>query len=125
MSNIEMNNLGKPQIPNDDFKESSEGTFPARKETSSTKPASFYLTVEEIANELKISTSQVYLWIDSGKLEAFNLGNGSERNFYRIKRASLNRFIESKKVVLVPKKSQFGSRSSRGLVPKKNYLGPL
>ena len=60
-----------------------------------------WLTVDEIASELKISKSIVYRLIRNGDLEAINLVNGdgrmSERGHYRINRSCLNKYLERKK----------------------------
>jgi len=84
------------------------------------------LTVEEIAAELKISKSVVYRLIRNGELKAFDLADGNgkiaRKGHYRIARSSLNKFLESKKVRLLPNQVTHPSRSRR--LPKvKNHLG--
>ena len=85
-----------------------------------------WLTVEDIAEELKISKNVVYRLIRNGELEAVNVvgtnGHIAQRGHYRIKRSSLNKYLEAKKVkplhdepVRAPRSRQF---------PKvKNHLG--
>ena len=54
-----------------------------------------WLTVEDVANELKISRNRVYEIIRSGEIETVNLAeNGSLKNHYRIKRESLDEYLE-------------------------------
>ena len=89
-------------------------------------PTSDWLTVEEIAKELKISKNVVYRLIRNGKLEAINIvgtnGHIARRGHYRIKRSSLNKYLEAKKVKAV---SDEPSRISgpRRFPDVKNYLG--
>ena len=85
-----------------------------------------WLTVDEIANELKISKSVVYRLIRNGELEAVDLvdtnGKIAQKGHYRISRSNLNQFIESKKVRPLPNQVTHPSRSRR--LPKiKNHLG--
>ena len=95
-------------------------------ETARRSFASDWLTVDEIAAELKISKSIVYRLIRNGELEAVDLvdtnGKIARKGHYRITRSSLNQFIESKKVKPLPNQVTHPSRSRR--LPKvKNYLG--
>jgi excisionase family DNA binding protein len=46
------------------------------------------LTVEEIAEDLRVSEGTVRRWIRSGKLPAFGLGQ------YRIRRADYEKFLD-------------------------------
>jgi len=85
-----------------------------------------WLTVDEVASELKISKTIVYRLIRNGELEAINIvetnGKIARRGHYRIKRASLNQYLESKKVRPFPNQVNRISRSRR--FPKvKNHLG--
>lgn len=85
-----------------------------------------WLTVDEIATELKISKSIIYRFIRNGELKAVDLvdtnGKIAQRGHYRITRSSLNQFLESKKVKLLPKQITHHSCSRR--LPKvKNHLG--
>ena len=95
-------------------------------ETARRSFTSDWLTVEEIAAELKISKSIVYRLIRNGELEAVDLvdanGKIARKGHYRITRLSLNQFIESKKVKSLPNKVTHSSRTRR--LPKvKNHLG--
>jgi excisionase family DNA binding protein len=88
--------------------------------------ASDWLTVDEIAAELKISKSIVYRLIRSGQLEAVDLvdtnGKMARKGHYRVTRRSLNQFLESKKIRPLPKQVTRSSHSGR--LPKvKNHLG--
>ena len=55
------------------------------------------LTVEEVARRLKVNQKRVYKLIQSGELEAANIG-GEGRNIYRISLADFNRYLQSRKV---------------------------
>ena len=89
-------------------------------------PASDWLTVEDIAEELKISKSIIYRLIRNGELEAVDVvetnGKLAKKGHYRIKRSSLNQYLEHKKVRPLNNRRQPSSPSPR--FPKvKNYLG--
>ena len=95
-------------------------------ETAHKSHTSNWLTVDEIAAELKISKSIVYRLIRNGELEAIDLvdnrGKIARKGHYRITRSSLNQFLESKKVRSLPNHVTHLSRSRR--FPKvKNHLG--
>lgn len=95
-------------------------------ETARKSPASELLTVTEIAKELKVSKSIVYRLIRHGELEAVDLveinGEIPKKGHYRIKRSSLDQYLESKKVQPFPEIAIPKSRSQR--FPKvKNHLG--
>jgi excisionase family DNA binding protein len=95
-------------------------------ETARRSFTSDWLTVDEIAAELKISKSIVYRLIRNGELEAVDLvdtnGKIARKGHYRITRSSLNQFLESKKVRPLPNQVTHPSRSRR--LPKvKNHLG--
>lgn len=85
-----------------------------------------WLTVEEIATELKISKSIVYRLIRLGELEAVNIvhadGEVPKKGHYRIRRESLNHYLESKEVKPFPNQITHSSRS-RHLPKVKNHLG--
>jgi predicted DNA-binding protein YlxM (UPF0122 family) len=89
-------------------------------------PADEWLTVEEIAQELKLSKSIVYRLIRNGELEAVNLvetdGYIAQKGHYRIKRQCLDRYLEQKKVKPLHVKSQQPHRP-RHLPKVKNHLG--
>ena len=91
------------------------------------KPStSDWLTVDNIASELKISKTVVYRLIRSGELEAVNLVENnsrvSQKGHYRVSRSSLNRYFESKKVKPFPNESTNISRT-RHFPKVKNHLG--
>ena len=85
-----------------------------------------WLTVEDIAKELKISKNVVYRLIRNGELEAVNVvgtdGHIPQRGHYRIKRSSLNKYLEAKKVRPMPDEQIRVSRP-RQLQKVKNHLG--
>ncbi len=102
------------------------GRFFDMLETARRSFASDWLTVDEIAAELRISKSIVYRLIRNGELEAVDLvdtnGKIAQKGHYRITRLSLNQFLESKKVRPLPNQVTHPSRSRR--LPKvKNHLG--
>jgi len=85
-----------------------------------------WLTVGEISKELKVSKSIVYRLIRKGEIEAIDIvdtdGEIPKKGHYRIKRKSLNQYLESKKVRPFPNQITHSSRSRR--LPKvKNHLG--
>jgi len=61
-----------------------------------------WLTVDEVAEELRISRTIVYRLIRHGELEAVNIvetdSRIAQKGHYRIRRSSLNNYLESKKV---------------------------
>ena len=76
-----------------------------------------WLTVEDVANELKISRNRVYEIIRSGEIETVNLAeNGSQKNHYRIKQESLDEYLEAKRVVPIFK--TYKKKGSMNHVPK-------
>jgi len=85
-----------------------------------------WLTVDEIAEELKLSKSIIYRLIRNGDLEAVDLVVGDEKGIrqkghYRIRRSALNRYLEAKKVKSLP---SLPTRSPARRFPKvKNHLG--
>jgi excisionase family DNA binding protein len=95
-------------------------------ETARRSFTSDWLTVDEIAAELKISKSIVYRLIRNGELEAVDLvdtnGKIARKGHYRITRSSLNQFLESRKVRPLPNQVTHPSRSRR-LPRVKNHLG--
>ena len=95
-------------------------------ETARRSLASDWLSVDDVAKEMKISKSIVYRLIRNGKLEAVDLvdtnGKIAQKGHFRIARSSLNQFLESKKVRPLPSQVTHPSRSRR--LPKvKNHLG--
>lgn len=102
------------------------GRFFDMLETARRSTISDWLTVDDIAKELKVSKSIVYRIIRNGDLEAVNIvdtnGKIAQKGHYRIKRSSLYRYLESKKVRPFPDKAIHTSRSRH--FPKiKNHLG--
>lgn len=95
-------------------------------ETARKSSAPDWLTVGDIAKELKISKSIVYRLIHHGELEASDLvetnGEIAKKGHYRIRRSSLNQYLESKKVRPFSNQPAHRTRSRR--FPKvKNHLG--
>ena len=131
----------KPQIsnnPNDQNKINSEGCSVCRDllthlgrffdmlDEARRPPESDWLTVDQIAKELKVSKSIVYRLIHHGEIETVNIvdSNGEipKKGHYRIKRSSLNEYLESKKVRPFPNEVAHPPCSKR--LPKvKNHLG--
>ena len=101
------------------------GRFFDMLETARRSFTSDWLTVDEIAAELKISKSIVYRLIRNGKLEAVDLvdtnGKIAQKGHYRITRSSLNQFLESKKVKPFPNRVT-RTRHSKQFPKVKNYL---
>ena len=88
-------------------------------------PASDWLTVEEIAHELKISKSIVYRLIRNCEIEAVNLadagGRSPKKGHYRIRRSNLEKYLQQNVVRALPSKIR---SSRRGNWPNvKNYIG--
>lgn len=85
-----------------------------------------WLTVEEVAQKLKLSQSIVYRLIRNGELEAVNLadsgGRIAQKGHYRIKRQTLQAFLEQKKIIPLPLKSP-QPYQPRHLPKVKNHLG--
>ena len=85
-----------------------------------------WLTVDDIAQELKISKSIVYRLIRNGELEAADLVPGDEdkipqKGHFRIKRSALNQYLEAKKVKPLP--NQPTRLPARRFPKVKNHLG--
>ena len=102
------------------------GRFLDMLETARRSFTSDWLTVDEVAAELKLSKSIVYRLIRNGEIEGVDLvdktGKIAQRGHYRITRSSLNQFLESKKVKPLPTQVTPPLRSKR--LPKvKNHLG--
>jgi len=51
-----------------------------------------WLTVDEVAKELKVSRKQVYGWIHKDQLPAIRLGGGA----FRIERSDLNNWLTAR-----------------------------
>ncbi len=89
-------------------------------------PVSDWLTVDDIAKELKVSKSIVYRLIRHGELEAVDIvetnGEVAKKGHYRVKRSRLNQYLERKKVKPFPNTPTHKTHSRR--LPKvKNHLG--
>ena len=89
-------------------------------------PTDDWLTVEDVAKELKLSKSIVYRIIRNGELEAVNLVNNNgeiaQKGHYRIKRRSLEDYIQRKTVNPIPKPSKL-HRHTKQFPRVKNHLG--
>lgn len=85
-----------------------------------------WLTVGEIAQELRISKNVVYRLIRNGELEAVNIvetnGRTAQRGHYRIKRAGLKNYLDAKKVKPLPNEPTNVVQSTR-FPNVKNHLG--
>jgi len=85
-----------------------------------------WLTVDEVASELKISKSVVYQLIRNGEIEAVNLAPASGRvlrkGHYRIRQQSLEEYIRARRVAPLPRQV-IQHRQSRCLPRVKNHLG--
>jgi excisionase family DNA binding protein len=102
------------------------GRFVEMIETTRASFRSEWLTVEEIAQELKLSKSIVYRLIRNGELEAVDLVVGEEgqiarKGHYRVKRSALNGYLEGRRVKPLPQKP---ARLPGRRFPKvRNHLG--
>ena len=89
-------------------------------------PGADWLTVDDIASELKLSKSIVYRLIRSGELQAVNIVDTGHRiatkGHYRIRRSSLENYLEIKKVHPLPAASN-RNRGPRQFPKVKNHLG--
>lgn len=87
--------------------------------------ASDWLTVEDVAKELKMSKSILYRLIRDGELEAVNIvhadGKVPKKGHYRITRENLNRYLRSKTVK--PFSVKLPTSRSRHFPKVKNHLG--
>jgi excisionase family DNA binding protein len=88
--------------------------------------ASGWLTVDDIAKELKISKSIVYRLIRNCELEAVNVvgtnGKIPKKGHYRVKRSSLQKYLDAKIVKPFPGEST-RLHHQRNWPKVKNYLG--
>lgn len=93
---------------------------------SSEKHSNDWLTVNEVAKELKISRSIVYRLIRNRELEAVDIvddnGKIARKGHYRIKRQSLENYLSSRKIKPTPQKTTY-SHSHQNLLKVKNHLG--
>ena len=95
-------------------------------ETAREPHSSDWLTVDEVAKNLKISKSIVYRLIRQGELEAVNLvvsdSGIASKGHYRISKSALDNYLESKKVTAAPKQTKPTPRLRR-FPNVKNHLG--
>ena len=52
------------------------------------------LTVQEVANHLRVNEATVRRWIKSGALEAIKLPHRGKREIYRVRRTTLDSVLE-------------------------------
>jgi excisionase family DNA binding protein len=81
----------KPNFSRDETRANTAKKLPAMTEDEE------LLTVEVVARRLKVNQKRIYKLIQSGELEATNIG-GEGRNIYRIGLADFNRYLQSRKV---------------------------
>ena len=103
------------------------GRFFTMLESARRSSSSDWLTVDDIAQELKISKSIVYRLIRSGELEAVDLVVGEDceirrKGHYRIKRSALSHYLEAKKVKPLSNLAPRHAPSQR-FQKVKNHLG--
>ena len=131
----------KPQLPNDENDQNRANTdgcsvcrellvnlgrfFEMLKSVCDSR-RSDWLTVEDVAQELKISKSIVYRLIRNGELEAVDLVVGDEgklpqKGHFRIRRSALDQFLEAKRVK--PPSSEPPRLPARRFPKVKNHLG--
>jgi hypothetical protein len=84
-----------------------------------------WMTVEEVARELKISKSIVYRIIRSGDLAAVDIvdanGHIARKGHYRVRRSSLSEYLKLKRVR--PPQNLIVQRRPRRYPKVKNHLG--
>jgi len=95
-------------------------------ESARKSPDAEWMTVEEVARELRISKSIVYRIIRSGDLEAVDLvvaddGKTPQKGHFRIRRSALNQYLDAKKVKPLP--SEPPRLPARRFPKVKNHLG--
>ncbi|HBG28999.1 MAG TPA: hypothetical protein DDX75_18085 [Phycisphaerales bacterium] len=85
-----------------------------------------WLTVDEVAQELKISQSIVYRLIRNKEIEAVNITPKNDefvrKGHYRIQRKSLDNYLNQRKVNPLPDKIT-SHHHPRNLLKVKNHLG--
>ena len=85
-----------------------------------------WLTVSDVAKELKISRNVVYRLIRNGKLQAVNVvetdGHEAQRGHYRIRRSELEEYLTSAKTTVTPD-AKVRSQRNRRSPPVRNNLG--
>ena len=101
------------------------GRFLEMLEAARDSHQSDWLTVEDIAQELKLSKSIVYRLIRNGELDAVDLVAGDQgkiprKGHFRIRQSALNQYLEAKRVKPLPNQP---TRLPPPPVPKvKNHL---
>jgi excisionase family DNA binding protein len=95
-------------------------------ETARRRSGADWLTVDDIAQELKISKSIVYRLIRNGELEAVDLvvggeGKAPQKGHFRIRRLALNHYLEARKVKPLPEPSP--RLPSRRFPKVRNHIG--
>jgi hypothetical protein len=85
-----------------------------------------WLTVEDVAGEIKLSQSIVYRLIRNGELEAVDLVVGDEdaihqKGHFRVRRSALNQYLDAKRVKPLP--NQPARLPARRSPKVKNHLG--
>lgn len=85
-----------------------------------------WLTVDDIASELKVSRSIVYRLIRSGEIEAVNIaaseGKTAQKGHYRVKRSCLDKYLQLKRVRALPRIRRRSCSSVKSL-QIKDHLG--
>jgi excisionase family DNA binding protein len=56
-----------------------------------------FLTLEEVAKELRVHKRTVLRWLKNGTLKGYKLGDG-KTSLLRISQAELNKFLEKHKI---------------------------
>ena len=89
-------------------------------------PESDWLTVDDISAELKVSKSIVYRLIRSGEIEAVNTASNTDKTgrkgHYRVKRSSLDKYLQLNTVRIAPRIGRRSGSSGKSL-PVKDHLG--
>jgi excisionase family DNA binding protein len=93
---------------------------------STNNQSDIWLTVDEVASELKVSRSIIYRLIRNGELESVNIaeteGKISQKGHYRIKRQSLENYLKDRTTSQHAEPPKKYGRCKR--FPKvKNHLG--
>jgi hypothetical protein len=102
------------------------GRFIEMIEAVRASPQGEWLTVDEVAGELKLSKSIIYRLIRSGELEAVDLvaqdtGKAPQKGHFRIRRSALTRYLEDKRVKPLP--DLRAHLPARRFPKVKNHLG--
>jgi hypothetical protein len=96
-------------------------------ESARRSPDREWMTVEEVARELKISKSIVYRIIRNGELAAVDItdadGHVAQKGHYRIRRSGLDQYLISKQVKPLHNHNQTRRSRPRRYPEVKDYLG--